>query len=112
MANATHPNVKASKFFMAPAREIMTISEENFTTLDLFKQDIAETVSTLVENNTELQFQHKPFTRGGVWSIEINKLQKHCASLGCRLVQTGNQANDYTWRVVPQAVVQTASSLF
>jgi len=106
MANATQLQY-ASKFFAAPAREVLVFSEEDFETLIEFKEAITDQISTLAAQGVELRFQHKGFVRGNVWSIDITKLQKYCDSVGARLLQFGKPANNYVWRIIPRASVLT-----
>lgn len=108
MANA----VIASKFFAAPAREVLVFSEEDFDTLSEFKEAIADQVHTLAAQHAELRFQHKGFLRGNQWSMDINKLTAYCDAMGCRLVQYGTKDNNYQWRIVPRVKLVDSTSVF
>jgi hypothetical protein len=110
MANAV--TVQESKFFRAPAREILEFKEEDFDSLQEFKDAIADQVHTLAAQHAELRFQHKGFLRGNTWSMDINKLTAYCDSMGCKLVQYGTKDNNYQWRIVPRMKLVDSASVF
>jgi hypothetical protein len=112
MANANAVQVQASKFFAAPSREVITLSEGDYETLAAFKSAIAEAMTGLVQGNAELRFQHKSFVRGTTWSIDLNKLSTYGASVGVKIAQVGSATNGYTWRMVPRTTLVAEQSLF